>query len=119
MKLKLKVWRQSGPDEKGRLVDYVVDNADEDMSFLELIDVLNEQLILDGEEPVAFDQDCREGICGSGGMVATGYAHVPQKPPTVSQLHLRHSTDGETTPAEPWRSVAFPVLKALCVDRSA
>jgi len=119
MKLKLRVWRQAGPDEKGRLVDYQVDNADEDMSFLELIDVLNEQLILDGEEPVAFDQDCREGICGSCGMVVNGYAHGPPKGPTVCQLHLRHFTDGETITVEPWRSVAFPVLKDLCVDRSA
>ena len=119
MKLKLKVWRQSGPDEKGRLVDYVVDNADEDMSFLELIDVLNEKLILDGEEPVAFDQDCREGICGSCDMVVNGYAHGPQKATTVCQLHLRHFKDGETVTVEPWRSVAFPVLKDLVVDRSA
>src|SRR4051812_5944341 len=119
MKLKLKVWRQSGPDEKGRLVDYVVDNADEDMSFLELIDVLNEKLILEGEEPVAFDQDCREGICGSCDMVVNGYAHGPQKATTVCQLHLRHFQDGETITVEPWRSVAFPGLKDLCVDRGA
>ena len=119
MKLKLKVWRQNGPDEKGRLVDYVVDNADEDMSFLELIDVLNEKLILEGEEPVAFDQDCREGICGSCDMVVNGYAHGPQKATTVCQLHLRHFKDGETVTVEPWRSVAFPVLKDLVVDRSA
>src|SRR3954464_3591334 len=118
MKLKLKVWRQSGPDEKGRLVDYVVDNADEDMSFLELIDVLNEKLILQGEEPVAFDQDCREGICGSGGTGVKGNGARPQKATTVCQLHLRHFQDGETITVEPWRSVAFPVLKDLCVDRA-
>jgi len=119
MKLKLRVWRQAGPDVKGRLVDYVVDNADEDMSFLELIDVLNEELILAGEEPVAFDQDCREGICGSCDMVVNGYAHGPQKATTVCQLHLRHFRDGETITVEPWRSTAFPVLKDLVVDRSA
>jgi succinate dehydrogenase / fumarate reductase iron-sulfur subunit len=119
MKLKLKVWRQSGPDEKGRLVDYVVDNADEDMSFLELIDVLNEKLILEGEEPVAFDQDCREGICGSCDRVVNGYAHGPQKATTVCQLHLRHFRDGETITVEPWRAGPFPVIKDLIVDRSA
>jgi succinate dehydrogenase / fumarate reductase iron-sulfur subunit len=118
MKLKLKVWRQGGPD-KGRLVDYEVDDADEDMSFLELIDVLNEKLILQGEEPVAFDQDCREGICGSCDMVVNGYAHGPRKATTVCQLHLRHFHDGETITVEPWRSAAFPVLKDLVVDRSA
>ena len=108
MKLKLKVWRQGGPDDKGRLVDYRVDNADEDMSFLELIDVLNEKLILDGEEPVAFDQDCREGICGSCDMVVNGYAHGPQKATTVCQLHLRHFTrrrdDHRRAVAVRWRS---------------
>jgi succinate dehydrogenase / fumarate reductase iron-sulfur subunit len=119
MKLKLKVWRQGGPDDKGRLVDYEVDDADEDMSFLELIDVLNEKLILQGEEPVAFDQDCREGICGSCDMVVNGYAHGPRKATTVCQLHLRHFHDGETITVEPWRSAAFPVLKDLVVDRSA
>ena len=119
MKLKLKVWRQGGPDDKGRLVDYEVHDADEDMSFLELIDVLNEKLILQGEEPVAFDQDCREGICGSCDMVVNGYAHGPRKATTVCQLHLRHFHDGETITVEPWRSAAFPVLKDLVVDRSA
>ena len=119
MKLKLRVWRQAGPDAKGGLVDYVVDNADEDMSFLELIDVLNEKLILQGEEPVAFDQDCREGICGSCDMVVNGYAHGPRKATTVCQLHLRHFRDGETITVEPWRARAFPVLKDLVVDRSA
>jgi succinate dehydrogenase / fumarate reductase, iron-sulfur subunit len=119
MRLKLRIWRQGGPDDKGRLVDYVVDDADEDMSFLELIDVLNEKLILQGEEPVAFDQDCREGICGSCDMVVNGYAHGPRKATTVCQLHLRHFHDGETITVEPWRSAAFPVLKDLVVDRSA
>ena len=119
VKLKLRVWRQAGPDAKGRLVNYEVDNADEDMSFLELIDVLNEKLILAGDEPVAFDQDCREGICGSCDMVVNGYAHGPQKATTVCQLHLRHFRDGETITVEPWRSTAFPVLKDLVVDRAA
>jgi succinate dehydrogenase / fumarate reductase iron-sulfur subunit len=119
VKLKLRVWRQGGPDERGRLVDYQVDDADEDMSFLELIDVLNEKLILDGEEPVAFDQDCREGICGSCDMVVNGYAHGPEKATTVCQLHLRHFRDGETITVEPWRAGAFPVIKDLVVDRSA
>ena len=116
MRLKLKVWRQEGPADKGALVDYEVD-ADEDMSFLELVDVLNERLILDGEEPVAFDHDCREGICGSCDMVVNGYPHGPQKATTVCQLHLRHFADGETITVEPWRSGAFPVLKDLIVDR--
>jgi succinate dehydrogenase / fumarate reductase, iron-sulfur subunit len=119
VKLKLRIWRQVGPDDKGRLVDYAVDNADEDMSFLELIDVLNEKLILQGEEPVAFDQDCREGICGSCDLVVNGHPHGPQQATTVCQLHLRHFADGETITVEPWRSVAFPVLKDLCVDRGA
>jgi succinate dehydrogenase / fumarate reductase iron-sulfur subunit len=119
VKLKLKVWRQSGPEEKGRLVDYQVDDADEDMSFLELFDVLNEKLILDGAEPVAFDHDCREGICGSCSMVVNGDPHGPQKATTVCQLHLRHFRDGETITVEPWRSGAFPVLKDLVVDRGA
>jgi succinate dehydrogenase / fumarate reductase, iron-sulfur subunit len=119
VKLKLKVWRQDGPDDKGRMVDYEVDDADADMSFLELIDVLNEKLILDGHEPIAFDQDCREGICGSCDMVVNGYAHGPQKASTVCQLHLRHFADGETITVEPWRAAPFPVLKDLIVDRSA
>jgi succinate dehydrogenase / fumarate reductase, iron-sulfur subunit len=119
MKLKLKVWRQSGPDEKGRLVDYVVDNADEDMSFLELIDVLNEKLILEGEEPVAFDQDCREGICGSCAMMINGMPHGPELATTACQLHLRKFADGEEIYVEPWRARAFPVVKDLVTDRSS
>jgi succinate dehydrogenase / fumarate reductase iron-sulfur subunit len=119
VKLKLRVWRQSGPDDTGRLVDYQVDDADEDMSFLELIDVLNEKLILQGEDPVAFDHDCREGICGACDMVVNGYAHGPEKATTVCQLHLRHFRDGETITVEPWRAAAFPVIKDLVVDRSA
>jgi succinate dehydrogenase / fumarate reductase, iron-sulfur subunit len=119
VKLKLRVWRQGGPDDKGRLVDYQVDDADADMSFLELLDVLNEKLILGGDEPVAFDHDCREGICGMCSMVVNGYAHGPEKATTVCQLHLRHFSHGETITVEPWRSAAFPVLKDLVVDRGA
>ncbi|MCW2720311.1 MAG: succinate dehydrogenase / fumarate reductase, iron-sulfur subunit [Pseudonocardiales bacterium] len=119
MKLTLKVWRQSAPGDKGRMVGYQVDDADEDMSFLELLDVLNEKLILSGDEPVAFDHDCREGICGACSMVINGHPHGPQKATTACQLHLRHFRDGETITIEPWRSAAFPVVKDLVVDRSS
>lgn len=119
MKLTLKIWRQSGAEDKGRMVGYQVDDADEDMSFLELLDVLNEKLILSGDEPVAFDHDCREGICGSCAMVINGHAHGPQKATTACQLHLRHFSDGETITIEPWRAAAFPVVKDLVVDRTA
>ena len=118
MKLKLRVWRQAGPDVKGRLVDYQVDNADEDMSFLEMLDVLNEQLNDADEDPIAFDSDCREGICGMCGLMINGEAHGPEVT-TTCQLHMRTFTDGETSTIEPWRATAFPVLKDLCVDRSA
>jgi succinate dehydrogenase / fumarate reductase iron-sulfur subunit len=106
MRLNLRIWRQGGADEKGKLVAYRVDDADEDMSFLELLDVLNEKLILDGEEPVAFDHDCREGICGACSMVINGQPHGPQKATTTCQL-------------EPFRAGAFPVVKDLVVDRGA
>ena len=119
MKLTLKIWRQDAPETKGRLVGYRVDDAAEDMSFLELLDVLNEQLILSGDEPVAFDHDCREGICGSCAMVINGEPHGPQKATTACQLHLRHFRDGETIVVEPWRAAAFPVVKDLVTDRSA
>jgi succinate dehydrogenase / fumarate reductase iron-sulfur subunit len=119
VRLTLKVWRQESPEDKGGLVGYQVDDADEDMSFLELLDVLNEKLILDGDEPVAFDHDCREGICGSCSMVINGRPHGPQKATTACQLHLRHFRDGETIVVEPWRAAAFPVVKDLVVDRSA
>ncbi len=119
MKLTLKIWRQDGPSDKGKIVGYRVDDADEDMSFLELLDVLNEKLILSGDEPVAFDHDCREGICGSCSMVINGHPHGPQKATTACQLYLRHFSDGETITIEPWRAAAFPVLKDLVVDRSA
>ena len=119
MKLTLKIWRQSGAQDEGRMVGYQVDDADEDMSFLELLDVLNEKLILSGDEPVAFDHDCREGICGSCAMVINGHPHGPQKATTACQLHLRHFRDGETITIEPWRAAAFPVVKDLVVDRGA
>jgi succinate dehydrogenase / fumarate reductase, iron-sulfur subunit len=119
VRLNLRIWRQDGPDDRGRLVAYRVDDADEDMSFLELIDVLNEQLILDGHEPVAFDHDCREGICGSCSMVINGQPHGPQKATTTCQLHLRHFRDGETITVEPFRAGAFPVIRDLVVDRGA
>jgi succinate dehydrogenase / fumarate reductase, iron-sulfur subunit len=119
MKLTLKIWRQTDATDKGRMVGYRVDDADEDMSFLELLDVLNEKLILSGDEPVAFDHDCREGICGSCAMVINGHPHGPQKATTACQLHLRHFRDGETITIEPWRAAAFPVIKDLVVDRSS
>jgi succinate dehydrogenase / fumarate reductase, iron-sulfur subunit len=119
VKLTLKIWRQAGAEDKGRMVGYQVDDADEDMSFLELLDVLNEKLILSGDEPVAFDHDCREGICGSCSMVINGRPHGPQKATTACQLHLRHFRDGETITIEPWRAAAFPVVKDLVVDRGA
>jgi succinate dehydrogenase / fumarate reductase, iron-sulfur subunit len=119
VKLTLKIWRQASAEEKGRMVGYQVDDAHEDMSFLELLDVLNEKLILSGDEPVAFDHDCREGICGSCAMVINGHPHGPQKATTACQLHLRHFRDGETITIEPWRAAAFPVVKDLVVDRGA
>ncbi|WP_224393125.1 succinate dehydrogenase/fumarate reductase iron-sulfur subunit [Pseudonocardia sp. ICBG1293] len=118
MKLNLKVWRQRDAVDKGRLVNYTVD-ADEDMSFLEMLDVLNEKLILSGDEPVAFDHDCREGICGSCSMVIDGRPHGPQRATTTCQLHMRHYSDGDTIVIEPFRSGSFPVLKDLVVDRAA
>lgn len=119
MRLTLKIWRQAGADTKGKMVGYRVDDAEEDMSFLELLDVLNEKLILSGDEPVAFDHDCREGICGSCAMVINGHPHGPEKATTACQLYLRHFRDGETITIEPWRAAAFPVVKDLVVDRSA
>ncbi|WP_134661581.1 MULTISPECIES: succinate dehydrogenase/fumarate reductase iron-sulfur subunit [unclassified Amycolatopsis] len=118
MKLTLRVWRQSGPDDDGRLVDYPVEDASPDMSFLELLDVLNQHLIEDGAEPIAFDHDCREGICGSCGVVINGRAHGPERT-TTCQLHLRSFRDGDVLDVEPWRAKGFPVIKDLVVDRSA
>ena len=117
--LTLKVWRQEGPEKKGRLETYPARDISTDMSFLEMIDVINEQLTLDGKEPIAFDHDCREGICGTCGAVVNGHAHGPEKGTTLCQLHMRHFSDGDTIVIEPWRSRAFKVVKDLVVDRSA
>nr|WP_202507179.1 succinate dehydrogenase/fumarate reductase iron-sulfur subunit [Amycolatopsis rubida] len=114
----MRVWRQSGPDDDGGLVDYPVEDASPDMSFLELLDVLNQHLIEDGAEPIAFDHDCREGICGSCGVVINGRAHGPERT-TTCQLHLRAFRDGDVLDVEPWRAKGFPVIKDLVVDRSA
>ena len=119
MKLKLKIWRQKNCKEKGKFVQYAVDNVDPEMSMLECLDVLNESLIERGEEPVAFEHDCREGICGSCGFMINGVAHGPERATTVCQLTMRHFKDGDELAIEPWRSVAFPLVKDLVVDRSA
>ncbi|TPV95285.1 MAG: succinate dehydrogenase/fumarate reductase iron-sulfur subunit [Myxococcales bacterium FL481] len=119
MKLTLHIWRQSGAQDTGRLVQYEMGRASPHMSFLEMLDVLNEELVERGEEPVAFDHDCREGICGSCSMVVNGAPHGPQARTTVCQLHLRQFRDGDSIYIEPWRARAFPVVKDLVVDRSA
>ena len=118
MKLTVRIWRQAGPEAAGAMVDYPLDDVSPDMSFLEMLDVLNESLILSGDEPVAFDHDCREGICGSCGVVINGRAHGPQRT-TTCQLHMRTFHDGDVIDVEPWRSAAFPVIKDLVVNRSA
>ena len=119
MQIHLKVWRQAGPAQPGRLVAYTAENVSPGMSFLEMLDVVNDGLIRKGEEPIAFDSDCREGICGSCGVMVNGVAHGPEPGGTVCQLHMRRFSDGETIIVEPWRAKAFPVLKDLIVDRSA
>ena len=119
MTLHLKVWRQKSAQSQGTLVDYTVEDASPDMSFLELMDVLNQKLIKKGEEPIAFDHDCREGICGSCNMVINGHPHGPQKGTTACQLHLRKFSSGDTIYVEPWRAKAFPLVKDLVVNRSA
>ena len=119
MNLTLKVWRQSGAADSGRMVTYRVEDVSPDMSFLEMLDVLNERLILEGDDPIAFDHDCREGICGMCGMVINGVPHGPQAATTTCQLHMRHFKDGDKIVIEPWRARAFPVIKDLVVDRSA
>jgi succinate dehydrogenase / fumarate reductase, iron-sulfur subunit len=119
MKLTLKIWRQKNANDKGKIVDYPVDNISPDMSFLEMLDVLNDQLVERGEEPIAFDHDCREGICGMCSLYINGRAHGPQTGVTTCQLHMRSFKDGETIYIEPWRAKAFPVIKDLVVDRSA
>ena len=119
MDLTLKIWRQKGPQDKGGLVNYKVADIDEHMSFLEMMDVLNEQLVNTGDEPVAFDHDCREGICGMCSLFINGQAHGPDRAITTCQLHMRTFNDGDTIYIEPFRSKAFPVIKDLVVDRTA
>lgn len=119
MKLHLKVWRQKDKNDKGRMVSYEANNISEHMSFLEMLDVVNDDLIKKGDDPIAFDHDCREGICGSCSMVINGVPHGPEKGTTTCQLHMRKFKDGDTVYIEPWRAKAFPVAKDLIVDRSA
>ena len=119
MDLTLKVWRQKDRKSAGQMVTYPVKGISPDMSFLEMLDVLNEDLVLRGDEPIAFDHDCREGICGACSLFINGRAHGPERGTTTCQLHMRHFADGETITIEPWRAAAFPVHKDLVVDRSA
>jgi succinate dehydrogenase / fumarate reductase iron-sulfur subunit len=119
MKIILHVWRQKNSSDKGRMVRYEAPNVSEHMSFLEMLDVLNEDLLAKGEEPIAFDHDCREGICGMCGCMVNGVAHGPQRETTLCQLHMRKFKDGDELYLEPWRAKAFPVIKDLIVDRSA
>jgi succinate dehydrogenase / fumarate reductase, iron-sulfur subunit len=119
MRIHLKIWRQAATKAPGRLVDYTVEQVNPDMSFLEMLDVLNEHIIARGEDPVAFDSDCREGICGTCGFLVNGIAHGPDPGTTVCQLHMRRFRDGDRITLEPWRARAFPVIKDLVVDRSA
>lgn len=119
MKLHLKIWRQTNTQQAGQFCTYTVPNADPDMSFLELLDVLNEHLIGQQQEPIEFDHDCREGICGSCNLMINGQAHGSQQKTATCQLYLRHFQDGQTVTVEPWRAAAFPVIKDLVVDRSA
>jgi succinate dehydrogenase / fumarate reductase iron-sulfur subunit len=119
MRITLKVWRQQGPAKPGALVEYVAESVSPDMSFLEMLDVVNERLIAKGDDPIAFDSDCREGICGTCGFLIDGLAHGPVRGTTVCQLHMRSFKDGDTLTLEPWRAKAFPIIKDLVVDRSA
>ena len=119
MRIHLTVWRQSGPKDGGRFVSYTAEDVSPDMSFLEMLDVVNEQLIKKNEEPIAFDSDCREGICGTCGFMVSGIPHGPESGTTVCQLHMRKFQDGDSLTLEPWRADAFPVIKDLVVDRSA
>jgi len=119
MRLVLRIWRQAGPADKGGLVDYEMDDVDPDMSFLEMLDVLNGRLVLRGERPVAFDSDCREGICGTCGFMISGVAHGPLRLTTACQLFMRHFRDGETITVEPFRARAFPIIRDLIIDRTA
>lgn len=117
--LKLKVWRQKTQNSKGWLESFKAENISKDMSFLEMLDVVNEEIILSGKDPIAFDHDCREGICGTCGAMVNGRAHGPEKGTTLCQLHMRHFSNGDTVVIEPWRSRAFKIIKDLVVDRSA
>jgi len=119
MRLKLRIWRQAGPTSAGRLEDYMADEVSPDMSFLEMLDVVNEGLVRKGQDAIAFDSDCREGICGMCSLVVNGIPHGPDRGTTVCQLHMRRFKDGDTITVEPWRAKAFPVIKDLTVDRSA
>ena len=119
MRIFLKVWRQATPKDRGEFVDYTADDVSPDMSFLEMLDVVNEGLISKGQDPIAFDSDCREGICGTCGFMVSGIAHGPESGTTVCQLHMRKFKDGDSLTLEPWRAEAFPVIKDLVVDRSA
>jgi succinate dehydrogenase / fumarate reductase iron-sulfur subunit len=119
MNFKLRIWRQKNATSEGKFVDYRVSNVSEDSSFLEMLDLLNEELVAEGEEPVHFDHDCREGICGTCGMMINGVAHGPKAAVTTCQLHMRMFKDGASLLIEPWRAKAFPVIKDLIVDRSA
>jgi succinate dehydrogenase / fumarate reductase, iron-sulfur subunit len=116
--LTLKIWRQEGDKSAGRLEIYPAEGISTDMSFLEMLDVINEKLALSGKEPIAFDHDCREGICGTCGAMVNGIAHGPEKGTTLCQLHMRHFADGDTVVVEPWRARAFKVIRDLVVDRS-
>ena len=119
MRITVEVWRQAGPQTEGRFETYDVDDVSPDMSFLEMLDVLNERLTADGAEPVAFDHDCREGICGSCGLMINGQAHGPQRGTATCQLHMRKFSDGDRIVVEPWRAQGFPIIRDLVVDRTA
>ena len=119
MNLTLRVWRQPSSATQGRMVEYKTPDISPDMSFLEMLDVVNEGLITGGDDPIAFDHDCREGICGMCGMIINGIAHGPQRATTACQLHMRHFKDGDVIDIEPWRAEPFPIIKDLIVDRSA
>ena len=119
MNLKLRIWRQKDAQDRGRFAEYDAPDVNVEMSFLEMLDVVNERIIARGEEPIAFDSDCREGICGTCALVINGVAHGGQRGTTACQLHMRHFHDGQTITVEPWRAKAFPVLRDLVTDRSA
>ena len=119
MKLTLHIWRQRNQNTRGKMVEYSIDNISEDMSFLEMMDILNSNLVKEGNEPIAFDHDCREGICGMCSMVINGQPHGPQKGVTTCQLHMRSFNDGDSIYIEPFRAKAFPIVRDLMVDRSA